>query len=129
MTSFNHYALGSVAHFLHTVIGGLTPAEPGWKKIQIEPRPGGTVNSANTHHLTPYGRVACIWNIEGSQMSVDIEVPPNTIAKVILPGETKEVGSGMYHFEVKYKADPRWPPKAQSSPLPDAGPQVDSFVP
>jgi alpha-L-rhamnosidase len=27
MTSFNHYALGSVANFLHSVIGGLSAIE------------------------------------------------------------------------------------------------------
>lgn len=31
MTSFNHYALGSVATFMHSVIGGLAPVTEGWK--------------------------------------------------------------------------------------------------
>ena len=34
MTSFNHYALGAVADFLHRVVAGLAPAEPGYRKIQ-----------------------------------------------------------------------------------------------
>ena len=29
MTSFNHYALGAVADFLHRVVAGLAPAAPG----------------------------------------------------------------------------------------------------
>lgn len=31
MTSFNHYAFGAVADWIHATIGGLAPAEPGWK--------------------------------------------------------------------------------------------------
>ena len=29
MTSFNHYALGAVADWMHRVVGGLAPAAPG----------------------------------------------------------------------------------------------------
>ena len=29
MTSFNHYALGAVADWLHRVVAGLAPAAPG----------------------------------------------------------------------------------------------------
>lgn len=129
MTSFNHYALGSVAHFLHSVIGGLSPLTAGWKKILIKPRPGGTLTSADTHHLTPYGKVSCEWQIEGNQLSVKVEVPPNTTAQVVLPGETKEVGSGKHDFRVKYERDVAWPPKQLKSPMPDAPPRTETFIP
>jgi alpha-L-rhamnosidase len=39
MTSFNHYALGAVANWMHVVIGGIRPAEARWKKIEITPIP------------------------------------------------------------------------------------------
>ena len=41
MTSFNHYALGSVADFLHRVVAGLAPAAPGYRHLLVRPRPGG----------------------------------------------------------------------------------------
>src|SRR5262249_14600583 len=31
MTSFNHYAFGAVADWLHRVVGGLAPAAPGYR--------------------------------------------------------------------------------------------------
>ncbi len=34
MTSFNHYALGSVADWMHANIGGITPIEAGWKSFE-----------------------------------------------------------------------------------------------
>ena len=33
MTSFNHYALGAVADWLHRVVGGLVPESPGWGRL------------------------------------------------------------------------------------------------
>ena len=32
MTSFNHYAFGSVADWLHRTVGGLAPAAPGYRR-------------------------------------------------------------------------------------------------
>ena len=41
MTSFNHYAFGAVADWLHRTVAGLAPAEPGYRRIEIRPRIGG----------------------------------------------------------------------------------------
>ncbi|WWC63135.1 uncharacterized protein I303_105735 [Kwoniella dejecticola CBS 10117] len=111
MTSFNHYALGAVASFLHGTIGGLTPLEPGWKKFRIAPRPGGTVTSAEIKHLSPYGMIRCSWKIESDNLKVAVCVPPNTRAQIDIGNLQVEVGSGKREFEVGYVADPRWPPK------------------
>ena len=55
MTSFNHYALGSVADWLHRTIGGLAPLEPGYRRFRVAPRPGGGLIHAATSLETPYG--------------------------------------------------------------------------
>ena len=34
MTSFNHYALGAVADWMHRTVGGLAPAEPGYRRVR-----------------------------------------------------------------------------------------------
>ena len=39
MTSFNHYALGAVADWLHRVVGGLAPAAPGYREILFRRAP------------------------------------------------------------------------------------------
>ena len=41
MTSFNHYALGAVADWMHRVIGGIAPLEPGYARVLVAPLPGG----------------------------------------------------------------------------------------
>jgi alpha-L-rhamnosidase len=57
MTSFNHYALGAVADWLHRVVGGIEPAEPGYRTVRIAPRPGGGLTWAETSLDTSHGRI------------------------------------------------------------------------
>jgi len=116
MTSFNHYALGSVSRFLYETVGGLSLLEPGWKKALIRPQPGGTVTSAEVWHMSPYGRYACQWEIREGVLKVDLEVPPNASARVVLPGVDEVVGSGKKRYEVGWKVDPAWPPRVYQPP-------------
>ena len=37
MTSFNHYALGAVADWMHRRVAGLAPAAPGYRQIEVRP--------------------------------------------------------------------------------------------
>lgn len=111
MTSFNHYALGAVANFMHLTIGGISPLEPGWKHVMIRSQPGGTITSARASHKSPYGEVSCRWVLKDEQMVVDIAVPPNSSATVVLPGLEVRVGSGQRQFAVSWKQDTAWPPK------------------
>jgi alpha-L-rhamnosidase len=110
MTSFNHYALGSVGAWLHGTVAGISPAEPGWKTISLAPVPGGTITSAKAEFDSPYGRVENSWKIEDGKFTMKAVVPPNTTAMVKLPGQesSTEVGSGTHSFEAPYKAL-EWP--------------------
>lgn len=110
MTSFNHYALGSVCNFLHRTVGGLSPALPGWKAALVSPRPGGTICHAHTSFDSPYGPYSVTWKIEGARMVTNVAVPPNGEARVVLSGVDEKVGSGEYIFETLWEEDPDWPP-------------------
>ncbi len=105
MTSFNHYALGAVADWMHRTIGGLTPAGPGYRHIEIRPRPGGGLTHCQVTHITPYGLAETLWKIEEGKFDLDVIVPANTTASVMLPGNDKplEVGSGSWHWSVTYQ--------------------------
>ncbi|KAI1313196.1 glycoside hydrolase family 78 protein [Xylaria venustula] len=103
MTSFNHYAFGSVANWMFRTIGGLAPAEPGWKTIRVAPIPGGGLTSAKTTYLSPYGLVSTDWHVDAAGFHLILVVPPNTRAEVVLPWGAQEavtVGSGTYSFRV-----------------------------
>ncbi|PMD29240.1 glycoside hydrolase family 78 protein [Hyaloscypha variabilis F] len=123
MTSFNHYALGAVADWLHGSVGGISPLEPGWKVVKVRPVPGGNVTSAEVSFDGPYGVVSCSWKLEGNDhFTMTLVVPPNSTAVVTLPSEisnsvsdedepSRQVGSGRHHFMCSYVAV-AWPPKA-----------------
>jgi alpha-L-rhamnosidase len=103
MTSFNHYALGAVADWMHRVVGGLAPAAPGYRSMLVRPRPGGGLTAASASHLTPYGPAAVSWQRAGGRLIVDVTVPPNCDATIDLPGGTPVVvASGEHHFEVAH---------------------------
>lgn len=106
MTSFNHYALGAIADWLHRTVGGLAPAEPGYHRLDIRPVPGGGLTQARSRHLTPYGLAEAGWQIEGGQIQVKVVVPPNTTARAVLPGkegEAVELLSGTHHWAYPYQ--------------------------
>ena len=88
MTSFNHYALGAVADWMHRIIGGIAPAEPGYRRITIAPRPGGGLTWAKASLMTPQGQVAIAWEFADQLMSVEIVIPAGCRADVDLPGSS-----------------------------------------
>ncbi|HEY4299395.1 MAG TPA: glycoside hydrolase family 78 protein [Candidatus Didemnitutus sp.] len=132
MNSFNHYAYGAVGAWLYQVVAGIEidPAMPGYKHILLQPRPGGTLVSAQASHETPFGKVSSAWQRADHSFTWDVIVPPNTTASVRLPvparamvtegghplakaegvsgihadGETPvfELVSGEYHFQAAW---------------------------
>ena len=100
MTSFNHYALGAVADWMHRTIGGIAPLEPGFSRVLIAPQPGGGITWARSSLDTRHGKVAVSWSVdESGVMTLDLEVPETVTAKVQLPSaEGREVGSGRHRF-------------------------------
>lgn len=97
MTSFNHYALGAVIDWVHRVVGGIAPLEPGYQSMLIAPQPGGPLTWANTSVETPHGRAAVAWRRDDTGLTVEIEVPEGTSAVLRLPGLADEtVGSGSH---------------------------------
>lgn len=102
MTSFNHYALGAIADWLHRDVAGLAPAAPGYARLRIAPHPLDGFDFAEAVHLTPYGRASVRWDRDGDDVTVEAAVPANTEADVILPdGTRREVGSGSHHWTVR----------------------------
>jgi alpha-L-rhamnosidase len=99
MTSFNHYALGAVADWMHRVVAGISPASAGYREILVKPQPGGGLTSASARHLTPYGELSIAWVLGADGLTVDLVVPTGSTARVELPGrEPFAVASGVHRF-------------------------------
>lgn len=101
MTSFNHYALGSVAEWMHAHIGGLEAIEAGWKRFRVAPVIGGGIDHASTAHVTPYGKASVAWKTSETGVELDVTVPIGATAVVELPDhEPTELIGGTHHLVV-----------------------------
>jgi alpha-L-rhamnosidase len=113
MNSYNHYAYGAIGDWMYRNMAGINSDEsaPGYKKIMISPKPGASITNAAGELNTPYGLLKSSWKIENGIFKLDVLVPANTSATVILPAaelkdgkeisNKSEIGSGAYHFECR----------------------------
>jgi alpha-L-rhamnosidase len=98
MTSFNHYALGAVADWMHRVTLGINAAEPGYRRVRIAPRPGGGLTWAKGSLQTRHGLVAVSWQAaEDNRLDVTVMLPDGITAEVELPGSPPVQVTGGEH--------------------------------
>jgi alpha-L-rhamnosidase len=93
MTSFNHYAYGAVGDWMYRTIAGIDTKEfagAGYKEIVVKPQLGGGLTSAKGSLQTNYGLLVSSWKIENGKMSLEVEIPANTTAKVYFPTEKQQ---------------------------------------
>jgi len=105
MTSFNHYALGAVADWLHRTFAGLSPAAPGYRELLVRPAPARALTSASARHRTPYGDAEVSWQRSQGQLRLRVLVPVGATASVHIPGRSEpvRVGHGTHTWQT---ADP-----------------------
>ena len=125
MNSYNHYAFGSVMAWVYRYAAGIdaTLDAPGFKRIVIHPHLDPRIPSLHGEYDSAYGKIVSDWKAEpGRPFQLNVTIPANTSAKVVLPateGETVtldsktaqthlegglqvvDVGSGSHRFEVK----------------------------
>jgi alpha-L-rhamnosidase len=131
MNSFNHYAYGAIGDWMYRNISGIDTYDdgPGYKKIRIQPHPGGNLSYANGDYETLYGKLSVHWRIDSGKFIMDVEIPVNTTATVYVPAGSAEsiiesgkplsgnneikvtgtegkyvvlqTGSGVYHFSTR----------------------------
>jgi alpha-L-rhamnosidase len=100
MTSFNHYAYGAVADWMHRSVAGLAPIEPGYRRIRVRPNLASELTSASAKHESPYGLVAVSWTRLGDQFDLEVELPFGVTAEIWLPDKREPIGviSGRHRF-------------------------------
>jgi alpha-L-rhamnosidase len=86
MTSFNHYALGAVADWIHRTIGGIAPLAPGYRQVLVAPQPGGGISWAHATLDTRHGRIETRWHATADgDVELALHVPHAVTATVRLP--------------------------------------------
>jgi alpha-L-rhamnosidase len=104
MNSFNHPALGQVGEWMYGNILGIRydEAHPGYRRFIIQPQPDKGLAWAKGSYHSINGLIEVSWTSAGGKFSLQVAVPVNTEATVILPnGTVHRVGSGKYSYTVK----------------------------
>lgn len=100
--SFNHYAFGCIGDWLYREPGGIKHSLPGYKHSIIEPNVNVGLSSAKAVLRTGYGILSSAWERNNDFIKLEVKIPPNTTATVILHGENRvEIGSGTHQFQYK----------------------------
>jgi alpha-L-rhamnosidase len=98
MNSFNHYSLGSIGQWLYEYVAGIRAVSPGYEHVLIAPDPGD-MQWARATYRSVRGPITSAWRQDDETFSLDVEIPPNVTATVVLPsGESHEIGSGRRSF-------------------------------
>jgi alpha-L-rhamnosidase len=91
MNSFNHYAYGAIGDWMYRILAGINQDTlgSGYKQIIIAPKPGGGLTSASAELETMYGKIRSSWKLNGKVFDLEVAIPANTTAKVVLPGASE----------------------------------------
>lgn len=105
MNSLNHYTFGSIGDWMYRKIAGINQLEAGYKKILIRPVLTHTMAEVKASFESVYGTISCTIKCAKKKAMIDITIPANTTAVIVLPEQENEieVGSGNYHYECDTK--------------------------
>jgi len=97
MNSFNHYAFGSVNEWMFGNMAGIKVGQAGYRTFTIKPeiaKEGINYTKATYHSIN--GEIVSSWKKDGTQITLQISVPVNTIANVFIPatGQDKVLENG-----------------------------------
>jgi alpha-L-rhamnosidase len=91
MNSFNHYAYGSIVEWMYRDLCGLNPSSgedhvTGFRHALIAPKPDKSLQWARARYRSAAGFYESGWRIdEAGQLTIEIIIPFNTSARVVLP--------------------------------------------
>ncbi|MBX2925535.1 MAG: glycoside hydrolase family 78 protein [Chitinophagaceae bacterium] len=96
MNSFNQYAIGSVGEWMHNTIIGINydAAQPGYRHFILKPTPGGSLTWAKGTYHAITGKVEVSWKKQDDKLMVEVDVPANTTATLVLPSGKNITESG-----------------------------------
>jgi len=78
---------GDIAAWFYKALAGIRIGAPGFEHIVIAPNPVEDLTFAKATVDTVRGPVSSDWKIENGTFKLDVSIPANTTATVILPAE------------------------------------------
>ena len=84
--SLNHPMHSGFAAYFYESLGGITSSEsnPGYKMFVVNPEFPSTMRTTEVSVPTPYGNIINKWNTKNNMLNMNLEVPFNTKAKVLV---------------------------------------------
>ena len=111
--SMNHAFLGGApGAWFYKYLAGISPALPGYKEFSVKPYFAEDINWVSAKIDSPYGVISSEWARKNGRIVVRVDVPANTTARVLLPGNNgtnddeglvaEVVPSGHYEWEIAH---------------------------
>ncbi|MCF6175126.1 MAG: glycoside hydrolase family 78 protein [Victivallaceae bacterium] len=100
--SQNHIMFGDISAWMYQYLAGIIPDEtqPGFKHLTIKPCPVSNLEWVKASCDTALGRVTSSWEKSASRFKLEVEIPQNSTATLIMPdGEVHEITLGKHCFE------------------------------
>ncbi len=87
-----HNCFNGVGSWFVQAAGGILPDEKavGYKNVIIRPQIPSGVEWVKTSKETPYGTVRSEWRVDGEDVVLDVEIPANSTATLVLPYSAEE---------------------------------------
>lgn len=85
--SNNHMMLGHIEEWFYTGLGGIRQEENSvaYKNILIDPTFVDGLEQVKTSYYSPYGLIKSEWENRGDELIIEVSVPVNVTARLILP--------------------------------------------
>jgi alpha-L-rhamnosidase len=98
MNSFSHYSFGAVTEWMFRDLAGIDTDGPGFRRIVIRPGPPSPgsnpdvppVSWARARYDSPHGRIVSDWKRDGDRLLLNVTIPANTTATLLLPAKSAE---------------------------------------
>ena len=90
-SSQDHFMLGQIQEWFFHDLAGIqnAPDSPGFKEILINPQPAGDVTWVKASYNSIRGKIVSNWKFTGNEFDLNISIPPNTTATVIIPARQR----------------------------------------
>ncbi len=118
-SSLNHVMFGDISAWFYKWLAGIDLDDDacGFRRFIIRPRPVGDLTWVKAHHASTRGMIRSEWQQSQEQFSLTVEVPPNTLATVVVPTSHKQ----------EVLIDGKCPASAKAVRTMDNGPYEASF--
>ena len=107
--SWNHFMLGQIDEWFFKSLVGIRPdmENPGFKHFYIQPEVVGDLTYAKGATKSLYGKIAVSWERKNDAFILEIDVPVNTTATLMLPdlvkADIREVKLSSGHHSLHYE--------------------------